>query len=216
MMPTFYSLYKIISNGESWGESADMLWEVSPVLGIILGGYVTFAVFAVLNVATGVFVDNAHKASEMDEEHSLMEDASERHKHVMEVLEMFHSVDSDGSGTLSLDEFTRHFNNPVVQAYFRLLKMDIEMINPRRVFELLDFDGNGQIDIDEFVKGCTHLKGSAKAIDMAFLISKSNKINKKIDKNQDTLKAMYDVLARMEQSLPTEKYSQNTNLLLSP
>eukprot|EP00746_Dinoflagellata_sp_MGD_P142483 gnl/MRDRNA2_/MRDRNA2_75441_c0_seq1.p1 gnl/MRDRNA2_/MRDRNA2_75441_c0~~gnl/MRDRNA2_/MRDRNA2_75441_c0_seq1.p1 ORF type:complete len:620 (+),score=98.36 gnl/MRDRNA2_/MRDRNA2_75441_c0_seq1:213-1862(+) len=202
-LPTVYTLYMAISNGISWGVLADALWEVSPSLGVLMAAYIAFAVFAVLNVVTGVFVENANRASAKDSDHCLLEDTTERQKHIEAVVELFHEANNDGSGQLSLKEFESNFLNPHVKAYFRLLDLDIEMISAKKVFHLLDFDGSGYVDIDEFVGGCTRLRGQAKAIDIAMLQSRSNKMCKFLNNLQENLNKLHLGLASMEQRLLT-------------
>merc|ERR1712032_589356 len=121
--------------------------------------YVAFTVFAVLNVVTGQFVNNASKASESDTDHMMLEEVNERQKHIKNVQELFTRVDTSGSGELTWETFADHFSDPRVQAYFRFLKIDTDICGAESLFRMLDFDGNGRVSIDEFVGGCMKLRG---------------------------------------------------------
>eukprot|EP00746_Dinoflagellata_sp_MGD_P136315 gnl/MRDRNA2_/MRDRNA2_70263_c0_seq1.p1 gnl/MRDRNA2_/MRDRNA2_70263_c0~~gnl/MRDRNA2_/MRDRNA2_70263_c0_seq1.p1 ORF type:complete len:615 (+),score=115.77 gnl/MRDRNA2_/MRDRNA2_70263_c0_seq1:81-1925(+) len=187
MPRTFYSLLMAISNGEDWGILAAPLWRVSPVLGYLFIIYVCFVVFAVLNVVTGVFVDNARKASEKDTVHAMLEETNDRQKHIQDVVDIFKEADKDGSGELTFDEFEKYISNPCIQAYFRKLKLNYEGTTARKLFNLLDFDGGGAIDINEFVVGCTKLRGNARAIDVAMLQHEMRKHAKMLLQLQDSM-----------------------------
>jgi hypothetical protein len=167
LQDTMYSLYKAVTGGDDWGYFAELLFNISPIMGVLFCLYVAFAVFAVLNVVTGVFVDNALKANSHDADMIIMEQTEARKKHIDEVKSIFKKADSDASGKLNLDEFKKHVGNPYVQAYFRQLDIDMEGSKGDSLFNLLDFDSNGFIDIEEFIFGCGHLKGYARSLDLA-------------------------------------------------
>lgn len=167
LLQTMYALYKAITGGDDWSAFADPLFQISPMLGVIFLLYIAFAVFAVLNVVTGVFVDNAIKANQSDADVIILEQTEARKKHIEAVKSVFFKADTDESGHLDLDEFKFHIDNPYVQAYFRQLDLDVEGEGAETLFKLLDFDGNGTIDIEEFIFGCGQLKGFAKSFDLA-------------------------------------------------
>merc|ERR1719217_1543796 len=66
LLKTMYFLYQGISGGNDWGVFADPLFKISPVLGLTYCLYIALMTVAVLNVVTGVFVDQAIKSTELD------------------------------------------------------------------------------------------------------------------------------------------------------
>jgi hypothetical protein len=68
LLRTVYSLFKAIAGGVSWGELADPLLNMSPALCVIFCLFIVFVVFAVMNIITGIFVENACKDREHDDE----------------------------------------------------------------------------------------------------------------------------------------------------
>lgn len=175
---TIYSLYKAISGGDDWSSFADPLFEVSTIMGVFFCLYIAFAVLAVLNVITGVFVDNAIKASQQDADTIILEQTESRKKHIEDVKSVFNKADLDNSGKLDWEEFKTHIDNPYVQAYFRQLDLDVEGSSVEGLFNLLDFDGNGTLDLDEFIFGCAKMKGYAKSIDLIRLKHGQREISK--------------------------------------
>lgn len=178
---TMYSLYKSITGGDDWSHFSDPLFEVDKFVGCLFCFYIAFTVFAVLNVVTGVFVENAIKINAKDADMIIMEQMYERRKHIEDVKKVFEKADSDGSGKLDSDEFEKHIDNVCVQAYFRQLDLDVEGQEAQQVFELLDFDGSGSIDIDEFVFGCSRLKGAARSLDLARVEHGHNTLRKEFE-----------------------------------
>lgn len=164
---TMYSLYKAITGGDDWSRFADPLFKISGTMGLFFCLYVSFSVFAVLNVVTGVFVDNAIKANREDEDVIIMDQNEKRKKHIDQVRSVFRKADIDESGRLDLKEFQKHLEDPCVQAYFRQLELDVEGQGALSLFGMLDFDESGYIDVEEFIFGCGKLKGYARSLDLA-------------------------------------------------
>eukprot|EP00746_Dinoflagellata_sp_MGD_P028418 gnl/MRDRNA2_/MRDRNA2_16714_c0_seq2.p1 gnl/MRDRNA2_/MRDRNA2_16714_c0~~gnl/MRDRNA2_/MRDRNA2_16714_c0_seq2.p1 ORF type:complete len:311 (+),score=66.01 gnl/MRDRNA2_/MRDRNA2_16714_c0_seq2:226-1158(+) len=191
---TKYSLYKTITGGADWEVFADPLFKVSPVVGFFFCFYVAFSLLAILNVISGVFVANAMKATEHDSDCVIVEQTKDRKKMIEDVKAVFRKADEDGSGILSWEEFTKHLEDPCVQAYFRQLDIDIEGEGMHNLWTLLDFDGDGGIGVDEFVTGCQHLKGKASRLDFARL-SHHQKVH------SDTLLVISSEQKRMEGEL---------------
>merc|ERR1712217_713932 len=80
---------------------------------------------------------------------------------------VFEELDTNGSGTLSLEEFERQMDDENVLTFLSTLELDIDQV--RTLLTLLDLDQNGEVDIEEFITGCLRLKGRAKSLDMAIL-----------------------------------------------
>eukprot|EP00746_Dinoflagellata_sp_MGD_P145055 gnl/MRDRNA2_/MRDRNA2_77720_c0_seq2.p1 gnl/MRDRNA2_/MRDRNA2_77720_c0~~gnl/MRDRNA2_/MRDRNA2_77720_c0_seq2.p1 ORF type:complete len:668 (+),score=101.60 gnl/MRDRNA2_/MRDRNA2_77720_c0_seq2:93-2096(+) len=167
LMQTMYALYQAITGGQDWSYFADPLFKISSLAGSLFCFYIAFAVFAVLNVVTGVFVDNAMKSTELDTDLMIVEENAARVRHVEGLRAVFHKADVDGSGTIEWDEFCEHLSDPVVQAYFRQLGLDVCGPGVKGLWDLLDFDGNGTLNIDEMVFGAARLKGHASSLDLA-------------------------------------------------
>lgn len=163
-----YTLYMSISGGVDWGEVSEPLGAIHPIFTVLFCLYIAFTIFCILNIVTGVFVENAHKIVN-DEEHMIMEDLHLRRHWFEEVLQVFKAADKDESGELTFQEFSKHVSDLRVQAYFRKVGINIESDSANSLFQLLDFDQNGKVNVDEFVLGCTKFGGAARGVDIARL-----------------------------------------------
>lgn len=178
---TLYSLYKAMSGGADWGDIAQPLEDRIHVLfAPLFSAYIAFAVFAVLNVVTGVFVNEAMKMAASDQEFVIEEELARKGSDVNEFIRMFIEADADGSGTVSWAEFTEHMEDDRVKAYFKVLDLNVD--EAQQLFDLLDSDNTGEVSIDAFVKGCVKLKGSAKSIDMQTLLIQTKSMSEDLRK----------------------------------
>merc|ERR1719433_1914203 len=76
-------------------------------------------------------------------------------------------LDTDCSGSLSVEEFEKHVEDEKIQAYLKSRQIDIGQV--RTLFTLLDIDQTGDLSMDEFVQGIMRLKGNASSMDLAVL-----------------------------------------------
>merc|ERR1712217_413673 len=116
MAKTMYTLFQAITNGVDWGQAAAPLVALNVGLGFLFCFYITFAVLCVLNIVTGVFVENANKMTQKDQEMVLMEQLETRRKWFEEVKVLFEAADTDDSGCLNEEEFSEQLQYVRMQA----------------------------------------------------------------------------------------------------
>merc|ERR1711879_809541 len=115
--------------------------HISPIVGILFCLYISFAVLALLNVVTGVFVETAIKSAKRDEDMEMVD----------RLRQAFVETDVDGSGIITWDEFEDALDEPGMEKTFQAL--DLDLSEARSLFKLLDLDDNGTVAFDEFVLG---------------------------------------------------------------
>ncbi|CAE7281182.1 Scn11a [Symbiodinium natans] len=160
-------LFAAISDGISWIALINPLWEASGGSGVwllLFLVYIALVEFAVLNVVTGVFCQNAIESASLDQEMVIETQLKSKQLYTDQVCDLFHLMDEGQKGELTATAFEQHINDPQVAAYFRALDMDLN--NVWKLFTLLDPDGSGTIDLQEFVEGCLKLRGPATRLDM--------------------------------------------------
>jgi len=153
------TLFQAMTGGVDWNVLiVPLVDRISPLLAFVFSFYIAFAVLAMMNVITGVFVESALLTAKEDKEAHLLN----------HVRVLFDKTDSDRSGTISWEEFSIKLSDPNMIKYFKVL--DIDMSEARGLFTLLDTDDSGEINAEEFVMGCLRLRGPAKAIDLATMM----------------------------------------------
>ncbi|CAK0802514.1 unnamed protein product, partial [Prorocentrum cordatum] len=180
---TIFTLFHCMLNGISWytipiALSAIPGWT-GPFLAVGFVGYLSFTMLAVMNIITGVFVDNAVETARTQREFLVQKEMEVKEQWLSEMRNIFMEMDVDGSGTVSREEILGFVNDERVQYYLTALGLDVD--DAERLFVLLDENRDGEIELDQFLSGCLRLKGSARSIDVCSLIHQSRQLCKRIE-----------------------------------
>ncbi|CAE8589119.1 unnamed protein product [Polarella glacialis] len=152
------SLYQAMTNGIGWRELLKPLADKQPFMAIVFCFYIAFAVLAMLNVITGVFVESAMSSSREEDNIDM----------VNRLRELVENMDVGKSGRMTWEQFESQLSNPMMEAYFKSL--DLSLSEAHSLFTLLDIDDEGSIDAEDFVMSCLRIHGPAKAIDLTTLM----------------------------------------------
>jgi hypothetical protein len=174
------TLIQAMLGGTSWGEFAAPVSKIGWAAYSLFYFYIFFTMFAVLNIVTGVFVDNALQATKGQREFLVEQQRVQKEKTLQEMRELFKDMDQDGSGSISASEIKECMNDPKMGGYFHMLEIEID--DSERLFSLLDDDGSGEVSIDEFFDGCLRLKGLAKSIDLYQALANIKQMHDSLDK----------------------------------
>merc|ERR1719421_470964 len=91
--------------------------------------------FAVMNILTGFFVEQAMKVASEDLEHVIREETHKRANVIANLRKIFREADADESGKVTWEELRADLNDKRVMAFFKTLELDIWDI--RTFFDLL-------------------------------------------------------------------------------
>jgi len=155
---SMYTLFQVITL-ESWSMAvARPVLREKPALIIFFVFFLYITTFGLLNVVTGVIVDQTLQSSQenTDNVHTYYE--KQREEQLPLLIELFQGVDIDGSGEVDLDEFLDTCEKDEAQS--RFIKFGLQ-VHPReaaqRLFEALDYDANEKIKDTELVERTSHL-----------------------------------------------------------
>lgn len=176
---TVYILLQAMLGGVSWGEVTNALKDMPWIFFALFFFYLSFTILAVLNIITGVFVDNAVETAKTQREFLVQKEMELREAYTKEMRQFFMEMDSDGSGSITMAELMEYFDDKRVQSYFQALGLDPE--DTERLFELIDEDGSGEVSIDEFLQGCLRLKGLARSIDVHAVLTCCKSLQRHLD-----------------------------------
>jgi len=161
------SLFQSMSGGQDWGMFYDALRTLPAQYRALFLLYITFAIFAVVNIVTGVFVECAMQTNRDDRDVVVQEELEAKKTYLKSMKDVFDEMDADGTGCISQAEFERNLSDERVVAYFNALKLDVS--DARTLFRLLDYDQSNEVNIDEFLRGCYRLQGDARSLDMKIM-----------------------------------------------
>eukprot|EP00929_Paragymnodinium_shiwhaense_P001757 TRINITY_DN101990_c0_g1_i1.p1 TRINITY_DN101990_c0_g1~~TRINITY_DN101990_c0_g1_i1.p1 ORF type:complete len:654 (+),score=130.26 TRINITY_DN101990_c0_g1_i1:100-2061(+) len=158
------SLWASITGGVQWSHMMDPLMHVSPVTGLVFMLYIAFSILALMNVMTGIFVEQAMKTARADEEQFV----------AVSVAKYFNDkLFGDGASAdlpeaqrfITWEDFNEHIERPELQDLFTALNVDPR--EARSLYQLIDRNQIGMLTGDQLTTGWVRLQGSAKAVDLA-------------------------------------------------
>jgi len=178
---TILSLWQALSGGVNWGEVANpLISEVQPLLGVAFAAYIAFALLALMNVVTGVFVQTALHSAEQEEESFL----------TSQIIQLFHKCkDDDSWGCITEQDLEERLDDPELAKEWKNISVSAD--EAHYVFALLDVDETGEVQFEEFLSACLRLKGNAKSLDMLIQLQES----------RHTKRVLEDALARLEENV---------------
>eukprot|EP00927_Polykrikos_kofoidii_P060585 TRINITY_DN55527_c0_g1_i1.p1 TRINITY_DN55527_c0_g1~~TRINITY_DN55527_c0_g1_i1.p1 ORF type:complete len:722 (+),score=112.31 TRINITY_DN55527_c0_g1_i1:109-2274(+) len=161
------SLFMAMTGGEDWGPIFESLAPLPQEYNVLFLGFICFAILALLNVVTAVFINTALQRSQSDRELAVQQEMETKNELALLIKQLFIELDTNRTGGLTLEEFEARIEEEKVLAYLKSLGIDIGQV--RTLFTLLDVDQTGDVDMDEFVEGVQRLRGNATSMDLAIL-----------------------------------------------
>jgi voltage-gated sodium channel len=170
-------LFQSITGGIDWRDVSNPLHTfISPWLSVFYCLFIAFNIFSLLNVITGVFVESAIQNAKEDSDLNT----------VSRIQEVFEELELAEGGRIVWDDFQEYLDEPKMKALFKAIDLDIS--EAQSLFRLLDTRDSGSIITDDFIMGCLRLKGPAKSIDIATLMSEIRRITRILKDNRNTIK----------------------------
>eukprot|EP00928_Gymnodinium_smaydae_P049074 TRINITY_DN328_c0_g2_i1.p1 TRINITY_DN328_c0_g2~~TRINITY_DN328_c0_g2_i1.p1 ORF type:complete len:590 (+),score=156.99 TRINITY_DN328_c0_g2_i1:99-1868(+) len=160
VLRTCLTLFQSIVGGLSWNEAVEpLISHIGPWVAALYCLYVGIALFAMMNIMTGVFCDQAMRVVREDKDKAMAQ----------RIADLFESneEDPDDDGETTWAQFRDKLKCATMEDYFRQINVDLS--EARKLFELLDADGSGSLDNREMVDGCLRLRGPARALDLAYI-----------------------------------------------
>eukprot|EP00929_Paragymnodinium_shiwhaense_P080205 TRINITY_DN41817_c0_g1_i1.p1 TRINITY_DN41817_c0_g1~~TRINITY_DN41817_c0_g1_i1.p1 ORF type:complete len:703 (-),score=161.17 TRINITY_DN41817_c0_g1_i1:125-2233(-) len=182
---TMLMLFQAMCGGADWGDIFDTLSPLSGFYKFVFILFVSFAVFVLVNVITGVFVENAISTAHSDRETLIAERRAEMEAYLRNMKLLFSEMDSDGSNVVTLEEFRVFLADETVRTYFAAIELDVGDIET--LFILMDRDRSGGVQAAEFLDGCRKLSGQSRALDLAIMEYQINTLYYYIRSIKDTL-----------------------------
>merc|ERR1740138_1382329 len=132
---TLLVLFQSTSGGIDWASLTEMLGRVSWACVTLFIVYMCLVMYAIMNILTGVCVNQATRAADDDVEF-VIQDALERQSGVINSLQkLFHDADVEGTGALTWSQLRLHLRDAKVRAYFK--SVGLEAWDLGTFFELL-------------------------------------------------------------------------------
>eukprot|EP00928_Gymnodinium_smaydae_P039180 TRINITY_DN26819_c0_g1_i1.p1 TRINITY_DN26819_c0_g1~~TRINITY_DN26819_c0_g1_i1.p1 ORF type:complete len:731 (-),score=167.86 TRINITY_DN26819_c0_g1_i1:97-2289(-) len=169
------TLFKATTGGDDWSMYLTILDDAGM---FYIGLFLFFEFFiqvALLNILTGMFVENAMKLAQPDRETLALEQRKKEIAEMNELHAIVSEIDKDRSGKISAEEFYRTTHSPKMKAYLTLLGLDVK--DAEMFFNMLvNVSDKQEVDIESFVNGCMRLRGPASSVDLQGLAVQARNI----------------------------------------
>jgi len=154
-----------VSGGQDWYDVLQPLAVISHWYLLLFILFVVFVLFGVLNVITGLFVEQALQIRDRELVGQAEMDKIDRF--LKDMRDIFTEADTDLSGVITREELDHFLSQDQVLAYMATHQLDVSDLST--MFRLLNQDNTGEIGMEEWLIGCLRLKGAAKTLDMMLL-----------------------------------------------
>jgi len=124
--------------------------------------------FALMSVIGAVFVQQTMSVVQNDQDIMILKKQKEAEGYNRKLKMLFSALDKNTDNNLSRTEFDAVKEDADLKAWMSAL--DIEPTDLENLFSLLD-SGDGMVSVEEFLMGASRVRGHAKSIDMAQLLS---------------------------------------------
>jgi len=160
-------LYQAMTGGIDWKSASDVLVKHgSPIMGLCFSLYIFFAVLALTNVITGVFVEAALATAKKESSEDLVD----------RLRDLVAQLDSEDDDHMTWKEFEGLLSQSPMESYFK--SVDLSLSEAQSLFKLLDIEETGIIKKEQFVMGCLRIHGPAKAMDLITLMSEMRRLQR--------------------------------------
>lgn len=208
VIDSMHTLFMAITGGIDWSVAYEPLKPVSPMAIALMNLYIVIGFFTLLNVVTGVFVNQAIESASADKEIATLKQTQKRMSQVTQLTDIFQEF--KGDGVLNINDLEDALESDRLSAFMESLGISTDDV--WTLFMLIDDDDSGFVDLEEFVSGCMQLRGPAKSMQIAKM-SYENKLTRQWIK--DLMDRVEEVKGMVEQPLTSESRTSKKPQIVS-
>lgn len=176
-----YVLLMATTGGKEWEEVYLLLAPLGADCTVAFTFYLLFFTLGVLNIITGVFVENASVLFKPDDREALQESMRQVQEDIEQVTAILEAMDVDGSGILSTRQVIDAMQDDMFEHALHTIGIDIRM--PEHYFNTLSsVTGQEELSIDEFVAHIVQMKGSVSRPDLQTLTLETALLQREVHK----------------------------------
>jgi len=172
----FISMFEL--HMANWAKPCRVFMEtLGEVWGDLFVFYRCILGFALMSVISAVFVQQTMSVVQNDQDLMIQKKQKEADGYSRKLKTLFSALDKNTDNMLSCAEFDAVKEDADLKAWMSAL--DIEAGDLEGLFKLLD-TGDGMVSVEEFLMGAARVRGLAKSIDMAQLISSMTRLERAV------------------------------------
>jgi len=202
VLASMMTCFRCSTGGDDWGAFYDMLEPTGFVNKAVYFFFILFSQIALLNIVTGVFVENAMKLGQPDLNALAFSQRKQDLEDAKRLRHVFSMIDQDCSGTISWREFNDCIRNDSrVRASLAVLGLGIN--DTASFFKVLtDLDKDADVDLDFFVDACLKMKGNASSIDLQTVAFETKVIHRNLRSFEVEMRSLFAELIAASERCP--------------
>ena len=147
---------------------------------------------AVLNIFSGIFVNDAIELSQMDRDNVSQMESKRNQAMIKDLMDLFRESDNDNSGTLSRKEFMAAFGSPKLLS--KLGHLGVELTDVEGLLEILGISEDDELVIDEFVNMCLCAKTLKRPVDLQSFIQQNRRNTDQVRRGLTKIESRFESL----------------------
>jgi voltage-gated sodium channel len=147
---SMYTLFNVVIMAE-WSEIGRPAVERKPSMILFFILFIVFTTFGILNVIIGVIVDNTMEAAKSREEENKEQEQLKKLELLTQIRDMVFSLDTDGSGSIAIEELREGWNQPLLQNLLENVNLP-KAFSPQELLHLMDNNSDEELSYSEFMK----------------------------------------------------------------
>jgi len=172
------TLYMSCSGGEDWLVFYSVINDVGWAGSLLFVFFIAFMHIAVMNILTGIFVEQAMKLAQPDRDRLAHEQQRAEMTQANELHKMCQEMDISDDGTISRSELCEYIQDGKFKAFLMTLGLRLNLKHADLFFNIID-SSSENIDIETFVQECMNLRGNASNFDLAYLTIQMGALEKR-------------------------------------
>lgn len=188
---SMFSMFQIMTL-DDWSPIIRPMERFRPGMWVFFIGFICFSTFVILNLVTGVFLDQCLEIAREDKRGDVERLRKLRLERIQKLAELFEDADVDGSNTLTVSEFKELVQDQNVEELF--ISVGFTSSELDGLFNLLDSSGEGAVDLEEFTGGMIKLQRSVKIADLIEAQQQQFEITRKLSSLKMKLCGIEDLL----------------------
>jgi len=172
------TLFKATTGGAPWEQLLQPLEDISWVFVVGFIVYLTFILYALYNIVTGIFVGKLTALTRRDTDKRMKYLVNMRGSSISKFARYLEKADTFGTGTVTEAQLEAQLEDP--DFLMHLQDVGMEDWEARGVFDLLDVDSLGQIRTEDFLHAVVCMKVKERPLDLATVLHESRRVMDKM------------------------------------
>jgi len=163
------TLFSVTTGGNDWEMYYWVLVPAGDIYAFVFLFFIAFSNIALLNILTGIFVENAMENAKPDRHTKALANIMEEGLQVEDLRKLVAHYDAESTGRVHVQTFFEQIPGSRLDAYLHNIGIDRAEVK-KFLSAVGAADEEGKIDVDAFVDGCMRVKGGATNLDMQRLL----------------------------------------------